>query len=384
MLADTKINENILIPNNWLEAYPIGYMIEYTSKCNLRCKYCTKSNPGDDLIPGRDMDMTIDNVENIIKFLENQKLNEILLAGTGESTFHPKWTEDFPKIINAAKKINNNCQIKLNTNLALDYKDVHFEILSQIDVIIISIDTSSRELTKAVRSKSDLGLIIHNILKLKSYCELKSMKIPALVINITLYQKAVSTLPELINILSDLPISHVSISDCFETTGAKKYGIEVINDSNISLFTENINDIRKSIDLAKSKAKFTISIQPYLVDRLNKLISKITNKNESEEAQELIKDQKSVRQTKICLQPWTRFTVAANGDLYPCCVTDMPPVGKVTNNCNDQTHGINGEKFKAFRSALLRGEVPAVCKNCTNAPDGSVEQLGQALSRLIA
>ena len=33
---------------------------QYTSRCNLRCKYCSKSNPGDDQIPGRDMDMSGD------------------------------------------------------------------------------------------------------------------------------------------------------------------------------------------------------------------------------------------------------------------------------------------------------------------------------------
>ncbi|MFY9510459.1 MAG: SPASM domain-containing protein, partial [Rubrivivax sp.] len=78
------------------------------------------------------------------------------------------------------------------------------------------------------------------------------------------------------------------------------------------------------------------------------------------------------------LQPWTRFTVAADGALFPCCVTDMPPVGHIGR----EGEGIDGPAIQAFRRALLVGEVPPVCVGCTNAPHTSTAEL-EATVRML-
>jgi hypothetical protein len=58
----------------------------------------------------------------------------------------------------------------------------------------------------------------------------------------------------------------------------------------------------------------------------------------------------------MCLQPWTRFTVAADAALYPCCVTDMQPVGSLERSATGD--GIDAFSMRRFRHDLLVGNVP--------------------------
>lgn len=381
---------NDTVPDALLKSYPTGVMIEYTSKCNLRCKYCTKSDPGDDQIPGRDMDMDSRTLASVIASLGQNKFQEILLAGTGESTFHPHWTEDFPRLIQAGKAANPSCYIHLNSNFAIKYEDQHWATLSQLDGIVISIDTSDRQSTREVRAKSDIGLIIYNIVRFKAYCDTRNLRFPKISINVTLYQEAAAGLPELINMLATLPISHVSISDMVETKAAKVFNVRALNTDHLDSFINAVDHLQKAITNAQTLGRFSLSVQPHLIERINDLVEKFGQNqlNDQQNAEPQIEAPKCIESipiqyTKICLQPWTRFTIAADASLYPCCVTDMPPVGSVSPYADAERDGLNGERMRRFRYALLVGQPPAICVECTNAPTGPIAKLEQAVKNLV-
>jgi MoaA/NifB/PqqE/SkfB family radical SAM enzyme len=376
------------IPQSWLQAYPHGVMVEYTSKCNLRCKYCTKSNPGDDQIPGRDMDMSSQTLGAVLDCLAVSRFQEILLAGTGESTFHPNWLEDFPKLIRAGKSANPACHIHVNSNFAIKYEDAHWAVLAQLDGIVISIDTIDRDLTREVRAKSDLGLIIYNIIRFKAYCDTRSLKFPVISVNVTLYQNAAAGLPELITLLASLPITHVAISDLVETECARMYGIRQINADERAPFVSAVAYVQQAINRAQTLGRFTLGVQAHLMQRINTLVA-ATNQSEEETNAAMppkdtdIEQPRAVPQsTKICLQPWTRFTVAADASIYPCCVTDMTPVGSLAASSDRELNGFNGVRMQQFRHALLVGDVPPVCIGCANASNGPVTQLQQSVQTL--
>lgn len=367
-----------------LSAYPKSLMIEYTSRCNLRCKYCSKSNPGDDQIPGRNMDMTPETVEAVIDLLHENHFDELLLAGTGESTFHPKWKEDFPRLIEVAKAQNSQCYVHVNTNFAMKYVDEDWAAFAQLDGVVISIDTADRELTKQVRSKSDLGLIIYNITRFASYCKLHQLTLPRLTINVTLYQEATAGLPELMVMLSSLPISSVSISDMFERAATDKHEIVPLNIDSPDLFKTAVKDIQRAIEIANESGQFALSIQPHLLARIEKLIG-LLNQGEQqvvEPTNESIinSDIQAAKQTRMCLQPWSRFTIGADAAIFPCCVTEMDPTGTIDQSVEQD--GINGTSIKQFRQSLLTGDVPAPCVNCTNATDCNTDELKQAVMSL--
>lgn len=372
------------IEEAWLQARPQGVMVEYTSRCNLRCKYCTKSNPGDELIPGRDMDMSESTLDAVIALLRAQTFREVLLAGTGESTFHENWITDFPRLITEARRANPRCYVHLNSNFALKYEDEHWAVLALLDGIVISIDTADRNSTRTVRAKSDLGLIIYNIVRFKTYCDFRGMPFPKVSVNVTLYQDAAAGLPELVTLLSALPVGHVAVSDMVETAASGMFGIRPVHAEDLARFAEAVGHIQEAIRRVQAAGTFTLQLQSSLMQRINALVAQINADGAGTAVAQARADRLSPGTTKICLQPWTRFTLAADAAVYPCCVTDMPPVASIAAGTDVQADGLNGYRMRAFRQALLLGQVPAICVGCSNAQEGSVEQLRLAVRALAA
>jgi protein O-GlcNAc transferase len=364
-------------PQEWLRAYPTSLMIEYTSRCNLRCKYCPKSNPGEDAVAGRNMDMTHNTVDAVIALILQHPYQELLLAGTGESTFHPHWLEDFPRLISAGKQANASAYIHLNSNFATKFEDEHWAVLAQLDGIVISIDTADRQLTKEVRAKSDLGLIIYNIVRFQTYCEARNLSLPQLTVNVTLYQKAAAGLEELMIMLSKLPIAMVAISDMYEGKAATINGIQSINAADPHVFNSVVVALEKAINRAHKLGKFKLSVQPHLLERIQLLQSQINGVNVIAQTSQTLQGQQL---TKLCLQPWTRFTLAADAAVFPCCVTDMESVGRIDTQLPED--GLDGHKIQLFRKRLLSGDVPSICVECTNAPTCTTQQLQQSVNQL--
>lgn len=354
-----------------LQSRARGLMVEYTSRCNLRCKYCSKSNPGDDQIPGRDEDMAPQTIEQVLALIAAKPMSELMLAGTGESTFHKDWLTDIPRLIAAGKAANPQCYVHLNSNLALKYGDAEFAVLAQLDGIVVSIDTADRELTRSVRAKSDLGLIVFNMLALKAWCAARGQRAPKLMVNATYYQQAARRIVELVQMMAMLPIEHLAISDMVELPATQVHGVASMNTDDRAAFIESVQQLQQAMNFAQNKPGFKLVVQPHLIERINGMIARLNSGGAAPEAVAADAVAPAAQRTKLCLQPWTRFTVAADGALFPCCVTDMPPVGHIGRD----GEGIDGPAIQAFRRALLVGEVPPVCVGCTNAPHTSTAEL---------
>ncbi len=364
-----------------LQSRSHGLMVEYTSRCNLRCKYCSKSNPGDELIPGRDVDMPPATLEQTLALIAREHFSELLLAGTGESTFHKDWVRDMPRLIAAGKAANKDSFIHINSNFALKYGDAEFAVLAQLDGIMISIDTADRELTRSVRSKSDLSLIVYNILRLKTWCTTQGVRMPRLTVNATVYAEAAAGVYELAVMMAELPIQHLSLSDLHEFEAVTLNHIKPIGLDDVPRFAQSVQALQKAINFAQAKGAYTLSVQPHLMARINALVAVVNRQADAGEAGEAAPaDAITGLRTKLCTQPWTRFTVAADGSLFPCCVTDMPPVG----NIHQSGEGLDGPRLIEFRRALLQGRVPPACQACSNAPDCSTTELEQRVRSALA
>ena len=358
-----------------LQSHASGLMVEYSSRCNLRCGYCTKSNPGDERIPGRDMDMSPQTLEQTLAFIAGQRLGELLLAGTGESTFHRNWLEDLPRLISAGKAANPQCYVHLNSNFALRYGDADFAVLSQLDGIVVSIDSADRELTRRVRAKSDLAQIAYNMLALKAWCEAHGRRLPRLMVNATVYIEAAAGLPELLVFLSQLPVERVALSDMVEHEACRVNGLRAVNTDDRAAFVAAVQGLQKALDFGQRHQGFRLDVSPHLVERVNALVARV-NQGLGNDAPAAPGTGKG--RTKLCLQPWTRFTVAADGALFPCCVTDLAPVGHIGR----QGEGIDGPSIRQFRQRLLVGELDPVCVHGTNAPAADTAELQAAVAAL--
>ena len=70
-----------------------------------------------------------------------------------------------------------------------------------------------------------------------------------------------------------------------------------------------------------------------------------------------------------CRRPWSLMYVSANGNVLPCCIsvfTDTPYEDLVLGNLFESSVAEvwNGERYRAWRGAMLSGEPPEACKGC--------------------
>jgi len=148
-------------------------------------------------------------------------------------------------------------------------------------------------------------------------------------------------------------------------------------------YQEDATKVHEAVTSAKAVANetgFNLVIQPHLLQRLS--VTSATLKTNTSFGMNLMQKGKDIFRelkssilhqttTKLCRQPFSRFTLAANGDVFPCCVTTMDPLSNVLIEKNP----FNVIRVKEFRSRLLDGNLPEVCVGCTNAPNGTVKEL---------
>ena len=76
-------------------------------------------------------------------------------------------------------------------------------------------------------------------------------------------------------------------------------------------------------------------------------------------------------QTRKCLDPWAKFLIKANGDVWLCCNNTV--VGNIHESALDDI--LNNEKSIAYRKGLLVGKPLPECKYCHEKPACSTKEL---------
>lgn len=353
-------------PSAFLECNDI--MVELTSRCNLRCVYCPKSQPGNERLPGRDEDMTDDVVaslhEHCGRLREEGRPVKLLLSGTGETSFRKDWMELLGPFFEYPGEFT------IISNFAQVLSDEEVEFLLNFNTIWVSIDTANEELQRSIRRKVDLGNVSHNITRLQAAARSVAKPCPQLHANCTMNDKVAPTVQELARFTSALGLS-LGLSSLYEMP-AIPGAIEVrcvtrLGDDEFEKFVEGL---LKAVSVY-TQSRLPFDIQENLLDLVRRRLHISSPGGESPKT-EPRNGETEAPLTRICTQPWFRFTAAADGALYPCCVT-IEKIGSASDGTLSDV--LNGETARAFRRALWTGDPPEVCKECSNAPLGPPPEL---------
>jgi radical SAM protein with 4Fe4S-binding SPASM domain len=341
-------------------------MVEVTSTCNLRCGFCTKAQPGDDKLPGRDEEMDVRLIPAVRQVIEEFRPPEVLTSGTGETTFRKDWIGFVDALRLPGIRYN------LNTNLSLDYADADLEAICELDAVVVSIDSHDRETMRRLRSKCDLRKIAFNMVTLRTKVRGRARR-PQFVVNFTLTNLNASHVYETWKFCSELGFGVFVLSDLIEIDHAKRIlGIAKWN----ALASEARRDLVKQINriLVESKQG---GARVQLQQSLRQELQDAMNGTAPADATAAL----TPGQTRGCSQPWRRVTIAADGAVYPCCVT-APEL--VMGNVNDPHFSLNGPAMRALRRSLLEGQPPAICQGCTNAPKDDANRFAARIRAMLA
>lgn len=327
-------------------------IVEITSRCNLRCIFCPKSIKGNENIPGRDMDMDKSTLASTLRFARQANPTIASLVGVGETTFREDWKDVCDHFFN----LGIACII--NSNFARIYTKSELDALLKFSNITISIESSDIELQKELRKSVDLKIIIKNIIALRARARINGVNTPQLTVNCTVSNRNVLGIKELAALCVELGIDQFNLSSLYELDELKEAHIRSIEHIEQSEREEAIKILEGTSQILKGTST-KLNIQP----RLLQLYCGASEEGAREGL------------TRICIQPWTTYTVGADGQVFPCCVT-LESFAKIDEPLDTL---LNGQAIRKLRAQLLDGDLPAMCKACSNAPLGSTGDLYKAI-----
>jgi MoaA/NifB/PqqE/SkfB family radical SAM enzyme len=347
-------------------------MLELTSTCNLRCVYCPKSQPGDDKLPGRNQDMDEEVTRHLLDHCEKSVKRgnplTLLLCGTGETTFSKNWMA----LVRPFLKLSGHTMLISNFARPLDEEELL--LLTELDQITTSLDTPNADLLKRIRRKVDLNIFVDNVKRLRAVALSHGRRCPVLNVNCTMTDQVALDLHDLAVFTASMRL-HLDISSLTEMPDIQGQ-IKVrcftrLDDEPFLSFCRQLVDV---IVLYRERG-LRLNLQSTLLDLISRRLNEMASGERVDAAEEL--ETNSPHQTRVCTQPWTRFTAGADGLIYPCCVT-VQPIGSISNSSVDDV--LDGKVAREFRRKLLSADMPKVCRGCSNAALGSVEELQSALS----
>jgi len=135
---------------------PTSLSIELTDACDLKCLYC--NNP---LFSNPRIFMNETTFESIIKSVQDFPIDRIRVGG-GEPTLHPKFSIFSQQLSNKTKYLS------IVTNGQWKKKGIAEALISNYDLIEVSVDAGGAEFYEKSREGSSYDLLVENMMKLNT------------------------------------------------------------------------------------------------------------------------------------------------------------------------------------------------------------------------
>jgi MoaA/NifB/PqqE/SkfB family radical SAM enzyme len=199
------------------------FIFAMNNKCNLRCIYCSqsisKSNSNEDFTTTIDWykaEFTSDEFFDLIDFIYPKGLRILNFCSLSEFTLYKGWQQ----ILKRIKENYPNIYLCMVTNLSIDYTDEDIDAMLVCDQIYFSVDTIDEDLFSKVRVGGDIKLIQKNIDRLIDRKQQLKVTIPSFVFNVTIYDKSMYTLLDLVRYAANKGI-HLNFSNLFDSPGTE-------------------------------------------------------------------------------------------------------------------------------------------------------------------
>ena len=329
-------------------------LLELTTRCNLRCVYCSHSRPY-----YQNIDMSDADLRKAIDLLLRIRPASVCINGHGETTIYPDWH------ILCNQLLDCGIHIDIISNLAKQYANEEIDILSRIRTIQVSMDTADPVLFKQLRRGGSLENAIGTMYKIRSQAAAAGRPSPKFAISCVVSDKTIFGLADLVKLGNQIGILDFSFNDLYELPPLGEGCLEVLHIS--SLPDERILQAGRALSNAISLINNT-GRSYYMHSKIIETISgrlKSVGAGDSPVAPASgFSNQDEWRaegRTRNCTDPWRKLYMRADGEIWPCCFH-----GRVCS-LNDATNDddiINCEGLRKLRRQMLSGDLPSCCQTC--------------------
>lgn len=345
-------------------------LIELTQVCNLRCVYCSVSDPNDKPIL---MDEQVKS--RTFNFVNQYTPASITLNGRGETTFMPNWMEEINALFAKTKG-----HYALITNLAKNFTDEECVLLSRFQWLTVSLDTCHPEILKALRRKVDIRTFTSNLVRIRAAALQRGEKPPYINIHSVISKHSAPYILQLasyaIAVNADqLTLSHLDVP----SQSYSDLELGEISDLENDAFLDAVIQIREAdVLFARHHKKL------HLLVHLSKIIEARLQQMKNNTQGKIHINQAHVApegMTRLCLKPWNFLEVRAKGDVHLCCTYDHQ-LGSVCEK--ELIEIVNDLPFQQLRSSLLSAALFSECRFCTTgAPICTQTQLKEAVIQFL-
>lgn len=300
---------------------PEYLQLEPTSRCNMKCRNCT-----------RDMlsqfgDLKLDDFFYIIK--QFPFLKKVKLQGLGE----PLLNDSLFKMASFLKQKNITTYIAINGTLVT--KDIARDLAKYFDKVEISIDSPHRNTFENIRGGDCMEEILRGARLLQSV-----NKDSDIAINFVLDKENVKELVPMVKLVRNLHINHINIVSLQNWISVESKH----QDRRKEILQRTIKEDRNVEYDLKEARKLAKSFNIYL---------DFSDSN---------------NQKGRCFWYKKGLYISWNGYVTPCCIRPNYEEFNFGNVFKRKISDIwNSPKYVNFRQQLNVGEVPAVCKGCSYA-----------------
>lgn len=324
-------------------------IVEFTTRCNLRCAYCAKSLAGADV----STDIPDELLNRIIDFIISNKTGQVCVNGHGETTCRKDWQTFCERMLDQKVKVG------IISNFAKKFSAEEIHTLSRFANIEVSCDTADPHLFSRLRGGSDLNELLGKMQLVRAEAQKENRKPPSFTWSCVLSDQNVFGLEEYVKL-------------------GIQYGVEIFNFCNLVSFPDSpdflpVKHITELPDDKFCEALLIFRAVTAVLQKMGKgvccpggLIEKLVNRLKSVNSQNTLQNTSSssaplhTGETRNCTDPWNMIYFHADGRVSPCCT--YTPFGDLSRSGIEEI--INCEEMLNIRRGLLSGELHGDCINC--------------------
>ena len=182
------------------------FRIDITTKCNLRCDYCSVSAPS-----YHGVEMTDAVFERIVPLLGDiDPAAAVYVNGHGETTYHPEWMRMCRNLI------DSGFRPLITTNLAKVYSDEELDLLSRFARIEVSLDSGDNELMRTIRKAVRVEHIFETIQRIRDVAASQGQQPPDFGFSIGIYDPSIWSLEAFVDRIIRVGVTNVTFWDLVE------------------------------------------------------------------------------------------------------------------------------------------------------------------------
>jgi MoaA/NifB/PqqE/SkfB family radical SAM enzyme len=354
---------------------PIRLLVEFTSRCNLRCVYCHKSQPDS----GNGIDLPDEVLEKIVAYAVSNPASHVCVNGNGETTLRKNWDDYCDRIL------EKNPNLGIITNLSKEFTDKELSTLCRFKSIEVSCDTADPELFRKLRRGAELERLLNNMELIKSAAIRENHQPPLFSWSCVLNDRNVFNLDDYVLLALQHGVQSFSLCNLIkhpEVTGV--LSVKHITELSDEKFNEAAQIVLETVRiLMKNKIKF---------HGIHGLMQTILRKYEaigSSTAALTVPAQKNdcpaplqpAGHTRDCVEPWANMFIQSNASVSPCCVMEGNP--SLTGNSGIEEL-FNSEFYVRLREGLLTGNLCPACRTCPGAEWTSIDNYKNKIRELLS